>query len=406
MSLNPNSFAISAVTATMKYVLENEGGVAVTTKPPDVTTQTETARLNIFLYQVTQNMGYRNNDHPSRSYSGELVRKQQVGIDLHYLLTAYGNQDDELSSQKTLADTIRVLHENPVFTRDLIKLGIDNPELELPDIERSDLADQLELVKVTMQSLSLEDLTKIWSSFFKTGSYRISVAYKATVVLLDGKKEPRSTMPVTKVNSYVVPFRVPIITYIEPQMVPWRAGGTRIKIVGRNLKADVIKIDFGDQLDAEEMPEPASASAGELEVAIPDTVAPGIKQVRVLQPLSIGTPETLHKGLESNKALFALVPVITAISPSSVAGGAKLTIKFEPPITLNKHVVKVIISTYKPLQVPASDIITDTVQVTIPGAGYATNMDLPVRLIVDGAESQPDEEKWNNEFKRPVVKII
>jgi hypothetical protein len=406
MSLNPNSFAISAVTATMKYILENEGGIAVSTKPPDVTTQTTTARLNIFLYHVTQNLGYRNSDNPSRGFSGELVRKQQVGIDLHYLLTAYGNQDDELSSQKTLADTIRVLHENPVFTRDLIELGIDNPELELPDIERSDLAEQLELVKITMQSLSLEDLTKIWSSFFKTGSYRISVAYKATVVLLDGKKEPRSTMPVTKVNSYVFPFRAPVITYIEPQMVPWRAGGTEIKIVGRNLKADIVKIDFGEKLDAEEMPEPTSAAAGELKVAIPDSVTTGIKQVRVLHPLSIGTPETLHKGMESNKALFAIVPVITAVSPSSVAVGAELTIILEPQINLDKQDVKVIISTYKPLQVPASNINTDTVKVTIPAAGYATNKDLPVRLIVDGAESQPDEEKWNNEFKRPVVKII
>jgi hypothetical protein len=406
MSLYPNSFAIAAVTATMTYILENEGGIKVTAKPPDTATDTTVARLNIFLYQVTPNLGYRNMDMPSRSYSGELVRKQQLGIDLHYLLTAYGNSDDELSSQKTLADAMRVLHENPVFTRDLIELGIE--ESDLQDIEISDLAEQVELVKITMQSLSLEDLTKIWASFFKTGSYRISVAYKATVVLLNGKKEPRSTMPVSKVNSYVYPFRAPVITYIKPQMVPWIAGGTEIKIVGRNLKSGTVKIDFGEGLDTEDMPEPTSVSAGELAVAIPDTVAPGIKQVRVLHPLSIGTPETLHKGLESNKALFAIVPVITAVSPASVAGGAKLTIKFEPPINLEKQDVKVIISSYKPLHVPSSNTTTttDTVQVTIPAADYVTNKDLPVRLIVDTAESQPDEQKWNNEFKRPVVKII
>ena len=333
-----------------------------------------------------------------------LVRKEQLGIDLHYLLTAYGNNDDELSSQKTLAEAIRVLHENPVFTRDLIELGINDSDLS--DIDSSDLAEQVEHVKITMQSLSLEDLTKIWSSFFKTGSYRISVSYKVTVVLLDGKKEPRSTMPVGKVNSYVYAIQAPVITYIEPQMVPWTSGGTEIKVVGRNLKADTVKIDLGEGLDVEGMPEPTSVSAGELAVAIPDTVAPGIKQVRVLHPLSIGTPETLHKGLESNKALFAIVPVITAVSPASVARGAKLTIKFEPPINLEQD-VKAIISTYKPLKAgwpTAGPTTTDTVQVTIP-ADYATNKDLPVRLIVDSAESQPDEDKWNNEFKRPVVKI-
>jgi len=197
-----------------------------------------------------------------------------------------------------------------------------------------------------------------------------------------------------------------MITYIKPQIVPWTSGGTEIRIVGRNLEADIVKIDFGEGLDVEDMPEPTSVSVGELTVALPDTVAPGIKQVRVLHPLSIGTPETMHKGLDSNKALFAIVPVITAVSPPSVAGGTQLTIKFEPQINLEVHDIKVIISTYKPLQVPTSNTSTDTVQVTIPAADYATNEDLPVRLIVDSAESQPDEAKWNNEFKRPVVKIM
>lgn len=397
-----DSFAIAAVTSTLSYILENEGGIAVTTKPPD-TSSDSTARLNIFLYQVTPNLGYRNMDAPARSYSGELVRKQQLGLDLHYLLTAYGNNDDELSSQKTLAEAMRVLHENPVFTRDLIKMGIDNSDLA--DIETSDIVDQVELVKITMQDLSLEDLTKIWSSFFKTGSYRISVAYKATVVLLDGKKVARSTMPVKKLNSYVYASKVPEITYVEPQMVPWTSGGTKIKIIGRNLKADNIKIDFGEGLDPENLPEPTLVSAGALEVKIPDTFVPGIKQVRVLHPLLIGTPETLHWGLESNTALFAIVPVITSVSPAAVAEGGKLTIKFQPPINLNQD-VKVVISTYKPLEVewPIPGPTTDTVEVTIP-AGYVKNKDLPVRIVVDGAESQPDEDKWANELKRPAVRV-
>ena len=70
-----DSFAIAAVTATMTYILENEGGITVTTKPPDTATDS-TARLNIFLYQVTPNLGYRNMDTPSRSYSSGEARAQ------------------------------------------------------------------------------------------------------------------------------------------------------------------------------------------------------------------------------------------------------------------------------------------------------------------------------------------
>jgi hypothetical protein len=408
-----DSFAIATVTAAMAYLLESEG-VTVTTNPPDLSGNEE-ARINIFLYQVTPNLGYRNIDTPARSYSGELVSKQQLGLDLHYLLTAYGKSDDELSSQKVLAQTMRVLHENPILTRDLITQALaDSTIADLPDMDSANLADQVEIVKLTMQSLSLEDLTKIWSSFFKTGSYRISVAYKATAVLLDGKMQPRSTMPVRKVNSYVNPMRAPEITYIEPQMLPWTSGGMEIKIVGRNLKADVVKIDFGEGLEPDDMPDPIppapnkEISPDEIAVAIPDTVAPGIKQVRVVHPLSIGTPETLHKGPESNVGLFAVVPVITDIPVTSVARGAKLTVKFEPAINRDQQ-TQVIISTNKPLPIewPASNpATTNTVQVTIP-SDYALNKDLPVRLRVDGAESQPDELelKWHNKFKRPVVKI-
>jgi Pvc16 N-terminal domain len=402
-----DSFAIAAVTASMAYILQKQGGITVTTRPPDAAAG-GTARLNIFLYQVTPNLGYRNMDTPSRSYSGELVRKQQLGLDLHYLLTAYGNNDDELSAQKTLAEAMRVLHENPVFSRDLVELAINEWESDLADIDKSNITEQVELLKITMQSMSLEDLTKIWSSFFKTGSYRISVTYKATVVLLDGKKEPRSTMPVRNINSYVHASRAPEIIYIEPQMVPWISGGTEIKIVGRNLKADMIKIDFGEGLEADDMPEPTYVSADELVVAISDSIAPGIKQVRVLHPLSIGTPETPHRGLDSNVALFAIVPIITDVSPASVARGSKLSVKFEPAVNREQD-VKVIISTYKPLEVewPTGDTntTTDTVLVTIP-SDYVTNKDLPVRLRVDSAESQPDKKKWNNEFNRPAVKVI
>lgn len=410
-----DSFAIATVTAAMAYLLESEG-VTVTTNPPDLTGNDE-ARINIFLYQVTPNPGYRNIDTPARSYSGELVSRQQLGLDLHYLLTAYGKSDDELSSQKVLAQTMRVLHENPILTRDIIAQALADPMIaDLPDMDSADLAEQIEVVKLTMQSLSLEELTKIWSSFFKTGSYRISVAYKATVVLLDGKKEPRSTMPVRKVNSYVRVSRAPEITYVEPQMLAWTLGGMKIKIVGRNLRADIVKIDFGEEgLEPEDMPDPIPPALGEeispneLAIDIPDTVGPGIRQVRVMHPLSIGTPETLHKGLESNVGLFAVVPVITDIPTTSVARGAKLTVKFEPAITREQY-AEVIISTYKPLPIEwpaANPATTNTVQVIIPSNYTTLNKDLPVRLRVDGAESQPDELeiKWHNKFKRPVVKI-
>jgi Baseplate wedge protein gp25 len=112
-------------------------------------------------------------------------------------------------------------------------------------------------------------------------------------------------------------------------------------------------------------------------------------------------------GTVLNMALFAVVPVIDDnIDPVTLTRGSKLTIKFKPAISSEQD-ANVIISIYKPLEVEritSDTTTTETLQVTIP-ADYETNKDFPVRLIVNGVESQPDEEKWNNEFKRPVVRI-
>jgi hypothetical protein len=406
-----NFLAISAVTASIAYLL-TQGNIGVTAKPPDTQTASN-AQINIFLYQVLPNLGYKNLDLPARNLSGtEIVRKQQLGLDLHYLLTAYGEGDNELSAQKILAETVVLLHEHPVLNRELIALALAHPPETIGadgvDLTKSDLANQLELVKLSMMHMSLEDLTKIWTSFFKTKPYRISVAYKATVVLLDGASEPLPTMPVRKVNSYAFTSPAPHITYVEPQMVPWAAGGAEIKLMGKNLEAETVKIDFGEGLDLDKMPQPIVASANELVVKVPETLSAGVKQVRVLHPLSIGSPQMLHRGGESNTALFAIVPVITEISPTSLAVGNKLTVEFKPLMSSSEN-VQVIIRNYKPLKVdsltPGEDgATTSKVEVTIP-SGYEKGIDLPLRVRVANVESQPDE-KLSNDHKRPVVRII
>lgn len=419
-----NDFAIATVTATLSYLLER-GGTTVDTLPPDRQTGNN-ARLNLFLYQVTPNVGYRNMDLPARSYTGDLVSKQKVGLDLYYLLTAYGENNNELSAQRILAEAVRVLHESPVLTRELIKKARDEAVTNnlLSGIGNSDLAEQLELVKVTMQSLSLEDLTKIWSSFFKEGSYRISVAYKATLVLLDGMTEANSPMPVGGRNVYAIAPARPEILSIEPQMVARETvslpnSWQQITIVGKNLNADDVRLDFGEGLEIGAMAKPDSVTNNEIIFRMPAGTPAGINQVRVVHPLSMGSPAKLHKGLESNAVLFALVPKIISLSPApaapppppappaslasspSLTAGNKLTINFEPALSADQE-VKVIMGTHRPLD--AASITANSVEVTVPTTFKKGAH--PVRLSVDESESQPDGNSWNNEFRRPYVIIV
>ncbi|MCL4436308.1 MAG: DUF4255 domain-containing protein [Thaumarchaeota archaeon] len=375
----------------------------MTVQSPEVSS--ESARLNIFLYQVTPNPGYRNIDLPARSYSGDLVQKQQIGLDLHYLFTAYGDKNEEFSAQKIIADVIGVLHENPFLGKDLIYDTItaegSDVKSQLPDIDHSDLADQIELVKITMQTLSLEELTKIWSSFFKTASYRLSVAYKATVVLIDGKKEAVPTMPVRDRTLNIISPKQPEITGIDPQMVTWDSSGMEIAINGKDLKADDVRLDFGEGVDVDSMPTPKSVSNEKLVAEIPASSTVGIKQVTVIHPLSIGIPETPHKGPISNTALFAVVPTIKSVT-AAVKKGEDLAIEFEPEVEPDQG-ISVIIGRLKPLKMSSEAAAAfSTISVTIPEDFDAGTY--PVRLRVDGAESQPTDT-IANDYHRPTVTI-
>jgi hypothetical protein len=404
-----DSFAIAAVTATLAYLIGLKG-ITVQTIPPDKQQTGETATLNIFLYQIAQNIGYRNRDVPTRSYLGrELLSKQEIGLDLYYLLTSYGAKNDELSAQKTMAEVVKVLHEHSFLSRDLIKKAIAVSESRslLLGIGKANLANQVEPVKITMQNLSLEDLTKIWSSFFKEGSYRISVAYKATVVLLDGEEEPRTAMPIKDRNIYAIAPLQPQITSIEPQMVTWNADSLpptwdEVTIKGTNLRAVDVRIDLGEDLELDILPKPVSVANDKITIKLSSTIPAGLKQVRIIHPLLIGTPKKIHKGLESNIALFALVPSIISINPLSLVALSNLIVHFEPALSGDQQ-VKVIVGTYKPIQPKTVTSGSNSIEVTIPKEFEAGTY--PVRIRIDGAESQPDKKEWNNEYGRPFVTI-
>ena len=81
-------------------------------------------RLNLFLYQVTPNRGWRNVALPSRSaVSGERLTNAPLALDLHYVLTAYGRAD--FQAEILLGYAMHLLHERPVLDRAAIRRALD-----------------------------------------------------------------------------------------------------------------------------------------------------------------------------------------------------------------------------------------------------------------------------------------
>lgn len=209
-----NALAIAGVTAVIRDLL-NDGiinhdisgtissKVLVSALPPDrvVSAGTdEASQLNIFLHQVTPNTGWRNNGLPSVDESGKRrLSNPALALDLHYLISAYSAAD--LHGDILVGYAAQLLHEHPILSRGAIKKALDpspNTGSTLPPLLRNfadcGLAEQIELIKIVPEYLSTDDLSKLWSA--TQSSIRPSVAFQATVVLIEAQKPVRKPLPV------------------------------------------------------------------------------------------------------------------------------------------------------------------------------------------------------------------
>lgn len=211
-----SALAIAGVTAVLKDLLDGGmidhnlastmgQGVVVSALAPDSIElgNDSTRRLNLFLHQATPNAAWRNVGYPSRNSAGERIGNPPLALDLHYLLTAYGTLD--LEAEVLLGYAMQVLHDTPVLARAAIRTALNPPSPAvtgslLPNIyqalQASDLADQIEQIKITPSVMNTEELSKLWTAF--QSHYRPTAPYQVTVVLIESRKAARSPLPVLK----------------------------------------------------------------------------------------------------------------------------------------------------------------------------------------------------------------
>jgi hypothetical protein len=162
--------------------------------------ENQATMLNIFLHRVSPNTALRNIDLPTRSVGGALLRKPTLALDLHYMLTVVSAQ--ELHAEILLGYAMQLFHETSVLPREMIRAALSTAAAMaavsdgiLPDdlgvIRASELADQLELLRITPRRLSLEDLSQLWTAL-QVG-YRTTVAYDVSVVLIERERPTRPT---------------------------------------------------------------------------------------------------------------------------------------------------------------------------------------------------------------------
>ena len=96
--------ALATVTAVLQNFIQNSitdhdlaatlgGNITVSAEPPDRIDNGASSpdRINLFLFQATENQGWRNVGLPSRNASGDRISNPLLALDLSYLITAYGS---------------------------------------------------------------------------------------------------------------------------------------------------------------------------------------------------------------------------------------------------------------------------------------------------------------------------
>jgi len=413
-----SALAIAAVTASLKDLLNDGlmdhdlstvGSFTVTAQPPDriTTGTTENDQLNLFLYQVTANSGWRNVGLPSRDSGGQRITNPPLALDLHYLLTAYGAQD--LNAEVLLGYAMQVLHETPVLTRDQLRTALGAPApidgTLLPGpfgtLSAVDLANQVELIKVTPVFLSSEDLSKLWTAM--QARYRPSMAYLVSVVLIQSEAPIRSAPPVLKrgpSDRGPVARGAPLPTLsaaraAQTPLQPALRLGDDIVLTGTNLVGSTFTVQleqarFGIRQSLTSKAIDDGQVGAHISSISEDATgmsgwATGVYSVSLLVT-DPSSPSSM-----TNSVPVALAPLITVSPLTSAAGTINLTVTCTPRLLPEQESkVRLVFGDTEvaPDTISTPGTLTQPTTLTFALPGIAAG-DYVVRLRVEGIDSLP-----------------
>jgi hypothetical protein len=381
-----NDSAIAAVTSTLKTMIFQAvsadltlAGSEVTARPPDRARQNIAGnQVNLFLYRTSIDAAWRNEDPPA-ARPGE-NGQAPLPLILSYLVTAYGENDDEVLSHRLLGVAMRVLHDRPLLSRAVIAASLAGSGLET----------QVERVRISPHPIPLDEISRMWATF-GTG-YRISVSYDAAVVLIDSTRQLIAPAPVLMRGqddlgpTVVAALRPELDLVTPPNRQPAARPGDVIALTGRNL-ATVTGIRVNGQLLPQPVVLPPVSSTGtQVTAQIPgDASLPaGMNSLVVLSDVGATDP------LTSNAVPLALAPTIVskaALKAKLVSGAATVKVSCSPAVKPGQTVAlivgeRLVVGATAPPGTPDRKQLS--FDLTKFSAGTYT-----LRLRIDGADSIP-----------------
>ncbi|MEH1870704.1 DUF4255 domain-containing protein [Nostoc sp.] len=325
-----NGLAIAAITAVFKNLLEDGlvqnaalssmGNVLVTTLPPDQISigVDGQPQLNLFLYQVSQN---RNADMGGRDAKGDKLGNQPahhqgsteegailpLAINLHYVLTAYGNKD--FQTEILLGYVMQLMHQTPVLSNAMIRATLNHvatinrsgllaQAIESTSVEA--LTEQLDQVRIAPNLLDTEQMSRLWSLL--KGSYRLSIVYEVSMMFIGSKKSSLS------LGSSKGGLNQPQIEKIVASPTNGEiVAGSSLIIYGKNLNEDItlLRLNKGENLL-----EPQVVEENRILFKLPQNLYAGVHKVQVVHRQLYKYQNYKDLEVVSNEQTFVLHPTI------------------------------------------------------------------------------------------------
>jgi len=272
-------------------------------KPPSEAVTEPT--ITVFCYRITPNASQRNADTPTRDADGRLLRTPTAAYDLHYLISCYGNET-QLVPQALLGSVARTLHEQPALSADDLETAAGQAFLA-----GGDLAASPQAVRFSPAKMDVDDLSKLWSMLIQT-PYTPSIAFEASLVLLESRHTPAAGRPVREHHVRVVPGRRPVVEELrsrpagsdaEPVEGPVPVGN-EVVLTGHDLNGEKVTVDVAGQIV-----DPASVDDGQVVFTPPAGLAAGVHPVKVRHEIAIGD---VVRVLDSGEIAMARQGTVTA----------------------------------------------------------------------------------------------
>jgi hypothetical protein len=414
--------AVAAVTATLQVIVQEAANAAVGETevrlgaPTAKLAETTVPTVNIFLFRATPNAAARNSNLPTRRADGSVRARAETALDLHYILTFYGNAA-KLEPERLMGAVAIALEGRPELDPNTIEVALNAYAAAqgLPIIAKADLPKARSRVRIAPETVSLEEFGKIWSIFFQV-PYGLSCAYVCSHVVVESEDRIGDPLPVARGDIYVAPMGASSLHWAGPGPAgpgPLSWGGT-LHLAGTGLGKPGTSLRIGDiEVEAD----PARQAEKSLQVTLDaallgSELKAGVHVVQVVAPPpAVATPSHLRR--RSNAVVMALHPSIS-VPPAAVVhdGEAERTgtvkIDFSPPVQDGQEVTLtldartpggprgVLLDPKPPAAFPAGQLVFGFQK--LPKAVYLA------RAHVDGFASLPTiEDDPNSSLYREIV---